>query len=137
MSDVTGYLEAAEAGDRRAAAELLPLVNDELRKLAAARMAAEVPGHTLSATGLVHEAGLHLLGPALERTYANRIYSFATAAEAMRRILVDRAGSRRSLRRGGGGERIDLEIESLASRYSDDEMQDADSVLETRDTAGQ
>src|SRR5262245_30365475 len=91
MSDVTRLLEAAHAGDRQAAADLLPVVYDELRKLAAQRLAQEKPGQTLDATALVHEAYIRLVGPAGDRTFASRGHFFATAAEAMRRILVDRA----------------------------------------------
>src|SRR5213076_2127028 len=91
MSDVTRLLDAAAAGDRRAAADLLPLVYDELRKLAAARLAAESPGHTLDATALVHEAYLRLIG---DQHFDGRGHFFAAAAEAMRRILVDHARRR-------------------------------------------
>ena len=88
MSEVTRLLDAAAAGDRRVAADLLPLLYDELRKLAAARMAAESPGHTLDATALVHEAYLRLVG---DQQFDGRGHFFAAAAEAMRRVLVDRA----------------------------------------------
>ena len=98
MSDVTQLLEAAQAGDRRAAAELLPLVYDELRRLAAARMAAEAPGHTLDGTALVHEAYLRLVG---DQQFDGRGHFFAAAAEAMRRILVDHARRRAAAKRGG------------------------------------
>jgi len=101
MSDVTYLLQAAEAGDRNAAADLLPLVYDELRKLAAARMAVEAPGHTLSATALVHEAYLRLVGPANERGFAHGGHFFAAAAEAMRRVLVDHARNRGRQKRDG------------------------------------
>src|SRR3954462_4385626 len=99
MSDVTRLLESAQAGDCRAAAELLPLVYDELRKLAAARMAAEAPGHTLNATALVHEAYLRLIG---DQQFDGRGHFFAAAAEAMRRILVDHARRRLAAKRGSG-----------------------------------
>src|SRR5215470_6037158 len=102
MADVTRLLDAAAAGDRRAAAELLPLVYDELRKLAAARMAAEAPGHTLQPTALVHEAYLRLVGPVDERRWDNRGHFFAAAAEAMRRILVESARRKNSLKHGEG-----------------------------------
>src|SRR3954469_18632008 len=98
MSDVTQLLDAAAAGDRQAAADLLPLVYDELRKLAAARVAAEAPGHTLDATGLVHEACLRLIG---NQQFADRRHFFRVAAEAMRRILIDRARQKRRIRHGG------------------------------------
>lgn len=105
MSEVTQLLGAIAAGDRRAAADLLPLVYDELRKLAAARMAAESPGHTLDATALVHEAYLRLVG---EEQFDGRGHFFAAAAEAMRRILVNHARDRGRLKRGGGRVRLDL-----------------------------
>ena len=108
MSDVTRLLDAAAAGDRRAAADLLPLVYDELRRLAAARMAAERPDHTLDATALVHEAYLRLVGAAEPRAYHDRHHFFAAAASAMRRILIDLARRKRSLKGGGGRRRLDL-----------------------------
>src|SRR5436309_3477181 len=89
MADVTRLLDAAAAGDRQAAANLLPLVYGELRKLAAARLAAEPPGHTLDATALVHEAYLRLVGAPDDRLWDNRGHFFAAAAEAMRRILIE------------------------------------------------
>src|SRR5277367_4848289 len=99
MADVTQLLDAAAAGDRQAAADLLPLVYDELRRLAAARMAEEKPGHTLDATALVHEAYLRLIG---DQHFTGRGHFFAAAAEAMRRILVENARRKASLKRGGG-----------------------------------
>jgi RNA polymerase sigma factor (TIGR02999 family) len=110
MSDVTRLLDAAAAGDRKAAAELLPLVYDELRKLATDRMAAERPGQTLDATALVHEAYLRLC----ERrgspppAFDHRGHFFAAAAEAMRRILVEAARRKARLRHGGGRHRVEL-----------------------------
>jgi RNA polymerase sigma factor (TIGR02999 family) len=110
MSDVTRLLDAAAAGDRPAAAELLPLVYDELRKLAAARVARENPGQTLQATALVHEAYLRLVGaPSVADGFDSRGHFFAAAAEAMRRILVDRARQRHSQKRGGDRRRVDLD----------------------------
>ena len=103
MTDVTRLLEAAQAGDRQAAAHLLPLVYDELRKLAAARMAAESPGHTLDATALVHEAYLRLVG---DQQFDGRGHFFAAAAEAMRRILVDVARRKKAGKQGGGRRRV-------------------------------
>jgi RNA polymerase sigma factor (TIGR02999 family) len=100
MSEVTRVLSAIEEGDPHAADQLLPLVYDELRKLAAGYMANEAPGHTLDATALVHEAYLRLVGPVGERSFANRGHFFAAAAEAMRRILVDSARRKKALRRG-------------------------------------
>jgi RNA polymerase sigma factor (TIGR02999 family) len=105
MPDVTHLLDAAAAGDRRAAAELLPLVYEELRKLAATRMATEAPGHTLDATALVHEAYLRLVG---DQRFDGRGHFFAAAAEAMRRILVNHARDRGRLKRGGGQHRVEL-----------------------------
>src|SRR5215472_14533499 len=98
MSDVTRMIEAAAGGDRQAATDLLPLVYDELRKLAAAKMAVEAPGHTLDATGLVHEAYVRLVG---DRLFADRKHFFRVAAEAMRRILIDHARQKRRNRHGG------------------------------------
>ena len=105
MSDVTRLLDAAAGGDRKAAADLLPLVYDELRKLAAARMVAEAPGHTLDATALVHEAYLRLVG---DQQFDGRGHFFAAAAEAMRRVLVDRARGNDRQKRGGGYQQVDL-----------------------------
>jgi RNA polymerase sigma factor (TIGR02999 family) len=105
MSHVTHLLDAASAGDRKAAADLLPLVYDELRKLAAARMVSETPGHTLDPTALVHEAYLRLVG---DQQFDGREHFFASAAEAMRRILVDHARRKAAEKRGGGLRRIDL-----------------------------
>src|SRR5262249_55818851 len=101
MSDVTRLLDAAAAGDRKAAAGLLPLVSDEVRKLAGARMAAEDPGQPLQPTALVHEASLRLIGSADEARWDSRGHFSAAAAEAMRRILVDAARRRRSHKHGG------------------------------------
>ena len=98
MNEVTRILSAMEQGDPQAADQLLPLVYDELRKLAAQKLAQEKPGQTLDATGLVHEAYLHLVG---NQEFANRPHFFAAAAEAMRRILIDRARARSSFKRGG------------------------------------
>jgi RNA polymerase sigma factor (TIGR02999 family) len=106
MSDVSRLLDAAAAGDRRAAADLLPLVYDELRTLAAARMAAENPGHTLDATALVHEAYLRLVG---DQRFDGRGHFFAAAAEAMRRILVEAARRKATVRHGGTYRRARLD----------------------------
>ena len=113
MSELTRILEAMQAGDGRAAADLLPLVYEELRKLATAKMAAEVPGHTLDATALVHEAYLRLVG---DQNFDGRGHFFAAAAEAMRRILVNHARDRKRLKRGGGRVRLELldQADSLA-----------------------
>ena len=101
MNDVTRLLSAMEEGDPHAAEQLLPLVYDELRKLAAGHMANESPGHTLNATALVHEAYLRLVGPTGQRSFANRSHFFAAAAEAMRRLLVDSARRKKASKRGG------------------------------------
>src|SRR5262245_19081822 len=105
MPDVTQLLDAAAAGDRKAPAELLPVVYDELRKLAAARLARESPANTLDATGLVHEAYLRLVGG---QQFDHRGHFFSAAAEAMRRILVESACGKATQKRGGSGERVDL-----------------------------
>ena len=108
MSDVTRLLDAAAAGDRQAAADLLPLVYAELRALAAARMAAEPAGHTLQPTALVHEAYLRLVGPADVPRWDTRGHFFAAAAEAMRRILIDAARRKRAAAHGGGAAKTPL-----------------------------
>src|SRR5262249_40818181 len=102
MSDVTSILSAIEGGDPHAAAELLPLVYDELRRLAAARLADEKPGQTLQPTALVHEAYVRLVGPEPGQHFNSRGHFFAAAAEAMRRILVDVARRKNRVNRGGG-----------------------------------
>lgn len=117
MPNRTRILDAAAAGDRKAAAELLPLVYDELRALAAARLAAEAPGQTLQATALVHEAYLRLMGTD-EARWDNRGHFFAAAAQAMRRILVESARSRRRLKRGG--RRVRVELLDVADSLSED-----------------
>lgn len=108
MSDATKILEAIERGEPQAAERLLPLVYDELRKLAAARLAHEQPGHSLQATALVHEAYVRLVGDADAAEWDNRGHFFAAAAEAMRRILVESARRHKSLKRGGDRERQPL-----------------------------
>ena len=109
MADVTQLLDAAAAGDPKAGAELFPLVYDELRKLAAARMAAESPGQTLQPTALVHEAYVRLVGPDPDHQWDGRGHFFAAAAEAMRRILIDRARHKQTRKAGGGRHRLDLD----------------------------
>jgi RNA polymerase sigma factor (TIGR02999 family) len=108
MSDVSRVLSAIEGGDPRAAEQLLPLLYDELRRLAAHRMARESPGQTLTATALVHEAYLRLLGAEQGQQWNSRGHFFAAAAEAMRRILVDRARHKRSLKAGGDRHRVEM-----------------------------
>lgn len=122
MSAVTLILNRAQAGDPNAAGELLPLVYDELRKLAAARMANEAAGHTLQPTALVHEVWLRLTQDNSEASFANRAHFFAAAAEAMRRILIDRARRKSARKRGGGWERINLESVDLAADANDDTL---------------
>src|SRR5947207_2201605 len=126
MSDVTRLLEAAQAGDRKAAADLLPLVYDELRRLAAARMSQEAPGHTLDATALVHEAYLRLVG---DQHFDGRGHFFAAAAEAMRRILVDHARARDRLKRGGTRRRADLDHLTGLAAATDDDLIELDDAL--------
>jgi RNA polymerase sigma factor (TIGR02999 family) len=121
VSDVTRILTAIEQGDPHAAVKLLPLVYDELRKLAACRMANEAAGQTLQPTALVHEAWLRLVGRENPK-FANRAHFFAAAAEAMRRILIDRARHKRALRHGGGQQRVNLEHVDLASPTDDDQL---------------
>ncbi len=115
MSDVTRLLEAAKAGDRNAAVDLLPLVYEELRKLAAVRMAGESPDQTLQPTALVHEAYLRLVGPADADRWDHRGHFFAAAAEAMRRILVDAARRKAATRHGGGFARLELDPDAAAA----------------------
>jgi RNA polymerase sigma factor (TIGR02999 family) len=115
MSDVTRLLDAAASGDPSAAADLLPLVYDELRKLAALRLAEEKPGHTLQATALVHEAYLRLVGATSQAAWRGRGHFFAAAAEAMRRILVESARRRRAEKRGGGLQRHDADALPIAA----------------------
>jgi len=119
MSEVTRILDRAQQGDANAAEELLPLVYEELRRLAAARMAYEPPGQTLQPTALVHEAWLRLTGPANVQ-WSGRGHFFGAAAEAMRRILVDRARKKARQRHGGQWERVELEHVTLAIADSDE-----------------
>lgn len=121
MSDVTRILDATRNGDPAAAEELLPLVYDELRKLASARMANEAPGHTLQPTALVHEAWLRLTGNQ-DQKWESRAHFFGAAAEAMRRILIDRARKKRALRHGGDKERVDLPEIELALPPEDEQL---------------
>jgi RNA polymerase sigma factor (TIGR02999 family) len=126
MSDVTHLLAAIDQGDPHAAAQLLPLVYDELRQLAAAQMAREKPGQTLDATALVHEAYLRLVG---EQHFENRRHFFAAAAEAMRRILVENARRKMRHKRGGGRVRVDLDASELTVPQPSDELLDLDEAL--------
>jgi RNA polymerase sigma factor (TIGR02999 family) len=126
MSDVTQILTAIDAGDPAAAAQLLPLVYEELRTLAAQRLANEKPGQTLQATALVHEAFLRLVG---NQRFDGRHHFFAAAAEAMRRILIDRARARGRVRRGGGRNRIPLDEIRLATDVPNDDLLDIDEAI--------
>jgi RNA polymerase sigma factor (TIGR02999 family) len=127
MPDVTQLLEAAQAGNRQAAAAILPLVYDELRKLAAAKMAKERPDHSLDATALVHEAYLRLVG---DQHFDGRGHFFAAAAEAMRRILVDRARHKLTLKAGGGLRRFDLDnYEPFVEEENSDRLLAVDEAL--------
>lgn len=123
MNDVTRILAAMEAGDRHAASQLLPLVYDELRRLAAQKMRQEKPGQTLEATALVHEAYLRLVAAprresGVEPAWEHRGHFFAAAAEAMRRILVERARRKQSRKHGGGRERSAASLDGLAESQS-------------------
>lgn len=132
MSDVTRLLEAVNRGDRQAAADLLPLVYDELRRLAAAKMTTENPGHTLEATDLVHEAYLRLI-PIGERdspVWDGRAHFFAAAAEAMRRILVDSARRRKTEKHGGGLHRHDANMISIAAPEPSEDLVALDKALD-------
>jgi RNA polymerase sigma factor (TIGR02999 family) len=121
MSEVTLILDRVQKGDPQAAEDLLPLVYEELRKLATHKLALEAPGQTLQPTALVHEAWLRLVGGG-SRNYADRIHFFAAAAEAMRHILVDRARKRQRLRHGGGQQRVGLEAAELPAPENDEQL---------------
>ena len=127
MSDVTRILTAIDQGDAKAANELLPLVYDELRRLAAQKMSQEAPGQTLQATALVHEAYIRLVGSE-DQSWSGRTHFFAAAAEAMRRILIDSARRKKSIRYGGGRHRIDFSeappAGALSGAASTDQSQD-------------
>ncbi len=121
MSEVTHLLQAIERGDPQAAEDLLPLVYDELRKLAACRMAHEPPGQTLQPTALVHEAWLRLAGKE-QPQWDSRAHFFGAAAEAMRRILIDNARRKQALRHGAGQPRCDIQEVELAAPAADDQL---------------
>jgi RNA polymerase sigma factor (TIGR02999 family) len=129
MSDVTRILSAIEQGDPHAAEQLLPLVYDELRKLAAAKLAQEAPGQTLQATALVHEAYLRLVDVDRAQHWNSRGHFFAAAAEAMRRILIDRAREKRSEKRGGARKRLDIDAIDLATTAAPDQLLALDEAL--------
>ena len=128
MSDVTRILPAIEQGDLKAAEQLLPLVYDELRKLAARRLTREQPGQTVQATALVHEAYIRLVGRDEARRWEGRDHFFAAAAQAMRRILVDNARRKGARKRGGGLERRPLD--EVAAPQPDDELLALDDALQ-------
>jgi RNA polymerase sigma factor (TIGR02999 family) len=129
VSDVTQILQAIEHGDAKAANELLPLVYQELRRLAAHKMANEASGHTLQPTALVHEAWLRLGGDE-QATWENRAHFFGAAAEAMRRILVESARRKKRLKHGGQMERVDVDAVDLPSPMLDDELLALDEALD-------
>src|SRR5207244_6624276 len=129
MTNVTHILSAIEQGDPHAAEQLLPLVYDELRKLAAQKLAQEKPGQTLQATALVHEAYLRLVDTDNAQQWNSRGHFFAAAAEAMRRILVNRARDKQRLRRGGGQHRVDLEQAELSYDVQDLDILALDEAL--------
>ena len=120
MNEVTKIIHAIEAGDRHAAAELLPLVYEELRALAAQRLAQEKPGQTLEPTALVHEAYLRLVGNGTDQKWDHRGHFFAAAAEVMRRILVDAARRKQAVRHGGGRRRVPLQDLQHMTQSPDD-----------------
>ena len=128
MSDVTVVLESISRGESRATEELFPLVYEELRRLAAARMAKEAAGHTLQPTALVHEAWLQLVG-AGGRTWKNRAHFFGAAADAMRRILIDNARRKAALKHGGGQERVTLEDLEITAATPDEHVLLIDEAL--------
>jgi RNA polymerase sigma factor (TIGR02999 family) len=129
VSDVTRILDAIQRGDPKAGHELLPLVYDELRKLATARLANEPEGQTLQPTALVHEAWLRLVR-AEDQTWENRGHFFAAAAEAMRRVLVENARRKARLKRGAGRERVDVKELELADTTPDEKVLLIDEALE-------
>jgi RNA polymerase sigma factor (TIGR02999 family) len=129
MSDVTRILDRVQQGDPKVADELLPLVYEELRKLAAAKMAREAPGQTLQATALVHEAWIRL-GGENQPAWQNRAHFLSAAAEAMRRILVENARRKLRLKRGGGAERVDLHESAIEAPAEDAKILQVHEALE-------
>ncbi len=130
MTEVTQVLCAIEQGDSQASSRLLPLVYEELRRLAAQKLANEKPGQTLDATGLVHEAYMRLVGQGEESHWNSRGHFFGAAAEAMRRILINRARDKMRHKRSGGWKRIDLEKLNIADETADEELIALDESLE-------
>jgi RNA polymerase sigma factor (TIGR02999 family) len=132
MADVTHILSAIEQGDPHAAEQLLPLVYDELRRLAAQKLAQEKPGQTLEATALVYEAYLRLVGTSAEgaaREWAGRAHFFAAASEAMRGIVVETARRKKRAKHGGGRERVEVELADLPTRLPPDDLLALDEAL--------
>ena len=130
MSGVTHLLSAIEQGDPRAAEQLLPLVYDELRRLARQKLGQEKPGQTLQATALVHEAYVRLVDADLAPRWNSRGHFFGAAAEAMRRILVENARRKQRVKHGGDLDRVDIEMTSLPTRMTSDELLELDEALE-------
>jgi RNA polymerase sigma factor (TIGR02999 family) len=130
MHEVTRVLSAIEQGDAQAAEQLLPLVYDELRRLAAEKMAQERPGHTLQATALVHEAYIRLVDAEKTQHWNSRGHFFAAAAEAMRRILVERARRKRQQKRGGALRRVELDAAQISYFSEPDDLLDLNDALE-------
>ena len=130
MSDVTHILQAIENGDAKAASELLPVVYEELRKLAGYKMANEAAGHTLQPTALVHEAWLRLVKGEEQARFQNRAHFFGAAAEAMRRILVESARRKKRLKHGGELQRVELDCVEIALPLPDDELLALDEALD-------
>ena len=128
MSDVTRILTAIEQGDTRAADELLPLVYEELRRLAAQKMSHEQPGQTLQATALVHEAYIRLVGSE-SRNWSGRTHFFAAAAEAMRRILIENARRKQRLKRGGARQKVDLDDANIVIEGPSEDIVALDEAL--------
>ena len=130
MNEITKFLQAAQSGNECAAEELLPLVYEELRKLAASKLAHEKPGQTLKATALVHEAYLRLLGDGNSEKWQGRGHFFAAAAEAMRRLLVEQARRKRARRHGGEFQRVSVDLENLADGSRDEDLLALDLAIE-------
>ncbi len=130
MADVTRILSNIEQGNAKAAEQLLPLVYDELRKLAAQKLAQEKPGQTLQATALVHEAYLRLVDIERVSQWNSRGHFFAAAAEAMRRIVLDRARDKRRLKRGGGGQQVEIDLGEIPGEAPDVDVLALDEALE-------
>lgn len=129
MTQVTRILESMHAGDPETAEQLLPLVYDELRRLAASKMSMEAPGHTLQATALVHEAWLRLAGPNQQPRFESRAHFFGAAAEAMRRILVESARRKQRLKRGSRAEKVSIDELEIPLPMPDDELLALDEAL--------